>query len=216
MTDRDRRLYEMFLRVIEFLMANDTLKSIPVVASALMVLQTEVPKIAALGAEKVSATGDAKDKTIHRGDLRDALYDAMKDISDMWKPMAKNYENAANKFRMPRGSDQLMIDSARSFAVEAEPIKADFIARGMDADFIVDLNDKTDEFAVSITESETAQGERVGVNAGFRTPVQKCKDAVEDISPVVKMHFRTNASKLAEWLTASHVERAPKKSTPQN
>jgi hypothetical protein len=198
----------MFLRVIEFLMAHDTLKNIPVVAAALLVLQTEAPKIAALSAEKVSATGDAKDKTIHRGDLRDALDDAMQDISDMWKPMAKHYENAENKFRIPRGSDQLMISYARSFAVEAEPIKAAFIGRGMNADFIADLIAKSDAFADAIQISETAKGERVGVNAGFKTPVQKCKEAVEDITPVVKMHFRTDASKLAEWLTASHVERA--------
>lgn len=208
MTDRDRRLYEMFLRVIEFLMANETLKNIPVVSAALLVLQTEVPKLANLGAEKVSATSEAKDKTIHRGDLRDALQDAMQDVADMWKPMAKNYENASNKFRMPNGSDQLLIQTARSFAVEAEPYRADFIARGMDANFIAALLAKADAFAEAIQESETAQGERVGVNAGFRTPVQLCKDAVEDIAPVVKMHFRTDASKLAEWLRASHVERA--------
>lgn len=208
MNDRNRRLYEMFLRVIEFLMANEALKNIPVVAAALLVLQTETPKIAALGAEKVSATGAAKDKTIHRGDLRDTLYDAMQDVSDMWKPMAKNYENASNKFLILYGSDQLLIDTARAFAVEVLPYKNDFIARGMDANFVADLTAKTDAFAAAISESETARGARVGVNAGFKTPIELCKDAVEDISPVVKMHFRTDASKLAEWLTASHVERA--------
>lgn len=207
MTDRNRRLYEMFLRVIEFLMANDTLKSIPVVAAALLVLQTEAPKIEALGAEKVSATGEAKDKTIHRGDLRDALEDAMRDISEMWKPMAKHYDNAVNKFQLPYGSDRLLIATARSFAEEAEPFEAAFIARGMKANFIADLIAKTDAFAAAVTESENAKGERVGVNAGFKTPIELCKDAVEDIAPVVKMHFRADPIKLAEWLRASHVER---------
>ena len=101
----------------------------------LTILQTEIQKLDDLGADKVSATSGSKDVTINRGDLRDALKDAMQDISDMWKPMAKNYENAQNKFRMPYGSDQLLIDTAGSFVEEAAPLEADFIARGMPDEF---------------------------------------------------------------------------------
>ena len=104
-----------------------------------------------------------------------------------------------------------MIDTAGSFVVEAEPIEADFIARGMSANFIADLTAKREAFEAVVNESDAARMERVGVNAQFYEPVKKCRAAVEDIDPIVKMVYRTNPGKLAEWLSATHVERPPKK-----
>lgn len=208
MNDRERRLYDMFLRVIAFLNQNaGDFKDIPAVATVLTILETETPALGELGEEKVSTTGGAKDATIFRGDNRDRLRDAMQNIADMWRPMAKNHGGAANKFRMPNGSDQLLIDTGGSFIEEATPLEADFIARGMPAGFIADLTALRDAFAASIQESQTAKIERVGANAGFSEPIERCREAVEDIDPIVKMVYRANPSKRAEWLVASHVER---------
>ncbi len=208
MNDRDRREYEMFLNVLLFLNKyNADFKDIAVVEAAKAVLEGETQKIGDLGADKVETTSGAKDATIHKGDLRDALEDAMQDIATMWRPMAKNHDNAHNKFRMPHGSDQLMIDTAGSFIADAEPLEADFIARGMPAGFIADLTGKRDAFEAVVNESEAAKLDRIGVNAGFRDPIKKCRAAVEDVDPIVKMVFRSNAAVRAEWLSASHVER---------
>ena len=65
--------------------------------------------------------------------------------------MAKNYENAQNKFRMPYGSDQLWVDTAGSFVAEAAPLEADFIARGMPTNFIADLTAKRGAFDAVLT-----------------------------------------------------------------
>ena len=213
MNDRDRREYEMFLLALLFLDKNSSdFSAIPAVAAAIAVLQTETQKLSDLGADKVSTTGEAKDATIQKGDLRDALRDAMQDIADMWRPMAKNYENAQNKFRMPNGSDQLMIDTAGSFIEDAAPLAAAFVARGMPAGFIADLTAKRDAFEAVINESAEARLERIGTNAEFREPLKKCRAAVEDVDPIVKMVYRNNPAKRAEWLSATHVERAPKRS----
>ena len=212
MNDRVRREKERAQRSYLFLDENkNDFTSIPVVAANVAILQTEIQKLDDLGEDKVSATSGSKDVTINRGDLRDALRDAMQDVSDMWKPMAKNHENAQNKFRMPYGSDQLLIDTAGSFIEEAAPLEAAFIARGMPANFIADLTAKRAAFAASIDESDDARLERVGVNAQFTEPVRKCRAAIEDVDPIVKMTYRTNPGKLAEWLSATHVERSPKK-----
>lgn len=212
MNDRIRREKESFQRCYLFLVENkNDFTAIPAVAASVTVLQTELQKLDDLGAEKVSAIDDSKDVTIHKGDLRDALDDAMQDVADMWKPMAKNYDNAENKFRMPRGgSDQLKIDKAGSFIEEAEPLEADFIARGMSANFVADLTAKRDAFEAVVNDSDASRMKKVGVNAQFSEPVKKCRAVIEDVEPIVKMVYRTNPGKLAEWLSASHVERAPK------
>ncbi len=210
MNDRERREYEMYLLALLFLKNHAAdFKNIPAVAAAVAILQTETQKLAGLGADKVSATVGTKDAYIHKGDLRDALEDAMLNIAGMWRPMAKNYQNAENKFRMPNGSDQLMIDTAGSFAADATPLEADFLARGMQPlDFIADLTTKRDAFNAVVNETSAARLERIGVNADFREPLKRCRAAVADVNPIVKMVYRTNPAMLAEWLTASHVERA--------
>ena len=208
MNDRERRFYEMFLRVLLFLQTNAAdFANIPAVAAAVTILETETPVLADLGSEKVSDTNTARDKTIFRGDMRDAMMDAMEDISEMWEPMAKNYQNAEHRFDMPYGSDQVKIDTARSFVVKATPLKADFVARGMPDTFIEDLIAKIDAFEASIQESSSARIERVGTNASFKPSLDACREAVADVDPIVKMVYRTNAQKRAEWLVASHVER---------
>lgn len=208
MNDRIKREKERAQRSYLFLNENkNDFTSIPAVAANIAVLQTEIQKLDDLGAEKVTATTDSKDVTVHRGDLRDALEDAMRDIADMWKPMAKNHENAHNKFRMPHGSDQLLIDTAGNFIEEATPLEADFAARGMNKSFIADLSAKRDAFAAAIDEADEAKIDRIGVNAQFSDPVKNCRAAIEDVDPIVKMIYRKNPGKLAEWLAASHVER---------
>lgn len=216
MNDRERREYEMFLVVLVFLNKNiEDFDGIAAVAAAVAVLETETQKLADLGADKVGTTTGAKDATIHKGDLRDALRDAMQDVADMWRPMAKNYENAQNKFRMPNGSDQLMIDTAGSFIEDLTPeFVAAFTARGMRAGVVADLTAKRDAFEAVVNESADARLERIGANAEFREPMRKCRAAVEDIDPIVKMVYRTNAARRAEWLAASHVERAARRATP--
>lgn len=149
------------------------MKNIPAIVAAKTILETETAIIGDLGADKVSTTVDAKDVTIYKGDMRDALYDAMQNVADMWRPMAKNYHDAKNKFRMPHGGDQLMIDTAGSFIEDATLLEADFEARGMPAGFVADLTAKRDAFDVVVNESESARLARVGVNAEFREPLKK-------------------------------------------
>lgn len=216
MNDRVRREFERAGRALLVLTKYVTdFKNIAAVAAAISILQTETARLEELGADKVGTTGGAKDVTIHKGDLRDALDDGMQNIADMWKPMAKNYNNAENKFRMPRGgSDQLRIDTAGSFIADAEPLKQAFIDRGMDPNFITDLTAKRNAFDAVVNESEESRLDRIGVNADFAEPLKKCNAAVEDVDPIAKMVFRSDPGKLAEWLSASHVERTAKKKTP--
>lgn len=208
MNDRERRVYEMVLRVLAFLLANAAdFAHIPLVGQTVTIFQTEKETLGALGADKATKTAGAKDKTIFRGDAREALRDAMEFIGAMWRPMAKNHGGATNKFYFTYGSDQLLIDDAGRFIAEATPLRPDFMARGMDGNFIVDLIAKRDAFIDSIEQASSAKGARIGTNAGFAEPLRRCREGVEDIDPIVKMVYRDNASKLAEWLAASRIDK---------
>lgn len=211
MNDRERREYEMFLRALLFLNKYfDELKDIPAVVTARDILQTETDEVGELGAGKVSATVDSKDATLYKGDSRDALRDAMQDVADMWRPMAKNFNDSYNKFRMPHGSDQLLIDTAGQFIEDATPLENDFTGRGMPTGFVADLTTKRETFETVYNESDGARLERIGVNAQFGEPLKKCRAAVKDVDPIINMVFRNDPGKRAEWLSASHVEKHSK------
>lgn len=205
----------MFSRVLNFMSANSAdFQAVPFVAATVAELQTETAKIAALAADKVQNTAAAKDSTVFRGDARDALRDAMEDISDTWKSGAAGDSEAVNKFRMPRGVDQNLIASAKAFAVEAETNKQFFLDRGMPADFVTELTAKTNSFEQFVSVSQSAKGERIGTNAAFDEPARRGKKLVISLEPIVKRIYRSNPQKTAEWLVASHIERAPKAGKP--
>lgn len=212
MNDRHRRIYEAALRTLAFIIAYfEQLNVYPIVVEMRAELETATTTLTNLGAEKVTKTGAALDKTIHRGDARELLTDLMQAITDMWRRIAPKIGGDVNRFRMPRGGDQDILATAESYADQAEPIKIEFTKRAFPSDFIATLRTAIAAFAATVNESDTARRERVGTNAAFEAPTKTCKNLIEDLDPIVKMHFRDNPQVLAEWLVASHIERAPKR-----
>lgn len=214
MNDRIRRLYDMYLRVLAFMSANtNDFKDIAIVQTHVETLRSDAEKLAELGVDRVTNAAAAKDKTIHRGDARDLLRDAMQDVTDMWVSMVDEVGGDVNKFRMPRGSDQNLIDYSGSFEEELPALAAEFIKRGMPADFVADLSAKRAAFIAAVEASESAKRVKIGTTAGFEEPSRSARKMVEKLDPIVKRVFRQNPQKLAEWLVASHVERPPQSPT---
>ncbi len=119
-----------------------------------------------------------------------------------------------SKFKLRNGNnDQTPIATARAYAEESAkpPVAAVLTKHALPPAFFTALQAKAAAFAQSISEAETAHGERVGTNAAFNEPARRGKKLVNKLSPVVKRKYCDNPQKLAEWLVASHVERAPKK-----
>jgi hypothetical protein len=209
MQNRIRRYYEMFLKVDSFMTANaDDFSGISFVAATVALLKTETAKIAALSAEKVQNTGAAKDSTLLRHDARRHLHAALEEIARVWRAAAPENGDAKNKFPMPRStSDQNLVATAKTFAVEAEANKQFFLDRGFSPDFVTQFQDKIVAFETAINSSEDARRERVGVNASFEEPQRIATNAVRNLDPIVRRVYAANAQKLAQWEVASHVER---------
>ena len=214
MNDRQRRIYEAALRTLAFIIAYfDELKIYPVINQMKDELTTATETLTELGADKITKTGAAKDSTIHRGDARDKLIDLMQAITDMWRRIAPKLGGDVNKFRMPRGGDQDILATAESYADQLEPLKIEFSNRGFPPNFVETLRGAIATFAETVNESDTARRERVGTTAALESPVETCKTLIGDFDPIVKMHYRDNPRVLAEWLVASHIERAPRRET---
>lgn len=213
-----RRRYEMFLRVQDFILARVSFFPAASVAGIIFAsLQVIITTIAGLAGEQISAKGNLGMASDVRGDARDVLYVMLMEISGMARSLSYVVNGLERKFRMPYNrSDQNLIAAGRAFAADAVEYEAQFIDMKLDEDFIAKLIAATDALEQAYAEADTAEQSKIGSTASFAPHVAAGMIAVRRLDPIVKRTFRNDAAALAAWTFAKHVERAPQRSTPEN
>lgn len=125
------------------------------------------------------------------------------------------FDGIADKFRLPRNrNDADLLNKARAFATEAAPYNADFQAYGLPPTFIADLTAAADAFEASFSNTAAATAEHVAATAETGESIRRGMVAVRILDGIVKNKYSGDVGKLAAWISASHVEKAPKKKTP--
>jgi hypothetical protein len=107
-----------------------------------------------------------------------------------------------------------LINAARAFKADAEPLKAHFIAHEMSADFLEELQEDIDDFESAMSDQSTGVGTRVAAGAALDEIIQGGNDIVRKLDAIVRNKYANNAAVLAEWTSASHTERAPRRAKP--
>jgi hypothetical protein len=131
--------------------------------------------------------------------------DEMSEILRTAKSMEYAMDGISDKFRFKRHmSDATMLAKARAFVTEATPYDADFKDYGLPGTFIADLTVAADAFEASF--SNTATAEAANVREGMVI--------VRILDGIVKNRSANDPGKRAAWISASHVEKAPKKKEP--
>jgi hypothetical protein len=116
------------------------------------------------------------------------------------------------KFRVPQGSnDQNLIAAARGFARDAAPHAAQFIAHELPADFIEELNEDIADLQAAIDQHTDAVGDHVGARAAIDRAIDDASKIVRQLDTIIRNKFRDDPVVLAEWASASHTERDPKR-----
>jgi hypothetical protein len=111
--------------------------------------------------------------------------------------------------------NQDVLSAARAVAVDAPPFKAEFIRRGMPADFLEDL--AADIAVMEQAISQKAQGteSHIAATAAIDAEIERGMTAVRQLDPVIRNTFASDPATLAAWFSASHVARTPRtKPTP--
>jgi hypothetical protein len=172
-----------------------------------------VNKFEQQGGAQVSGTNLARSGTATKAVAYHLLHDDLVHISETAHGMAATVPGLDKKFRMPRsGGDQALLNAARAFRIDAEPLKAQFIAFEMPADFLDQLDAAIAQFDAALkTQTDGTEG-HVGATAGLDQNLADALAAVRQLTPLVRNKYRANPSVLAEWETARHTERAAKAS----
>lgn len=168
-------------------------------------------------AEQVSHTGETLGDTQSKSVARANLFRELEKINATSRSLGMKIPGLENKFRFPNSrSDQALIAAARAFATDAEPLKEEFIRRGLPATFIEDLQEKTAAFAAIISSRNVHAGSKVQATASIDDVLDEAMLDVRELDPAVENVIGDNNPLLEAWRSARHIERhtSHKKPTP--
>lgn len=209
MDGRQRRETERNIRSNTFMTENQAdFSGNAIAATKIVELTAKVAKTQEEYQKQLAGDGDIKQDYVAVRDDYDALVDEMRDVRDFANSMAQSIPGLEDKFRLPRSGGKLgMIAAARVFAADAETYKTQFLAYGMDANFIVDLRAKADALENSLAAAEATTGTKVGATDALEIEIKETNKIIEFLDPIVRRVYRANPTKLSAWNYASHVER---------
>jgi hypothetical protein len=215
MTKKDRVRYDMFIRVIQFIKDNTADFPAGIVAAQLVVLETVVSTLQTLFGDQAAGMSDARFQFSSKATARENLREMLSDIVETARSMVYQFPGIDLKFRTRSNeSDADLLAKARAFLIEATPLKNDFIAYEMDANFLTELQELITDFEEAMSAPGTATDQHVEATADIGAEVRKGMTAVRTIDAPIRNKYRGNAGKLAAWTSASHIEREPKPQIP--
>jgi len=154
----------------------------------------------------------AKDKTTLKKAAVAGLRELMTFISRTARVMAPNMPGIENKFQMPSGKTvQDLLEAARSFLLEAEPLKDDFIRRGLPPTFVDNLRGRIMLVEQTVDEQAQKSAARIAASVSADAAARRAREAVRELDAIVRNVYAADAATLAEWESASHVERAARR-----
>jgi hypothetical protein len=204
---------EMFIDVREFKKPRaDVFTSTSRGGELFTQLDEVISEIEGHAASQSSGKRASKEKTTLKSVALANLIEDLEAVSRTARVMALTIPGLDDKFRMPRNvGEQAWLAAARSFAADAEPLKAEFVRRGLPESFLEDLKADTAELQESIQHKSQTSGARVAARAAIDDAVERGMKIVRELDAIVRNIFRNDPATLAEWVSASHVERAPRR-----
>lgn len=216
MDDNDRRSYEKFVRVRDFGQVRlSAFAPTSLGHQYFTQMVTVVTDFDINAAVEASARGDARQGTERREQARVDLRAILDDMARTARALTDEVPGIAEKFRVPRNNnDKELLNAARAFKTAAEPIKAHFIAHEMPADFLDGLQEAIDALEAAMSEQSTGVGGHVAAGAALDEIIARGNDLVRKLDAIVRNKYANDPATLAEWTSASHTERAPRRSRP--
>jgi hypothetical protein len=164
---------------------------------------------------QVAGSNVAREGTEQKAIAGEELLEMLMMIRRTSRSLDHTFPGVHTKFRVPPhlSASELMA-VADHFVTEATPLKTNFIAYGLPANFLDDLNDQIDEVRGALGDQDAGTRMRVTATAGISETLEAAFASVRRVDPIVRNVFRDQPAKLAAWASARHLEHAPKRKKP--
>jgi len=213
MNDRESRRIQMFVRVDSFGDAHtDDFVANSIGRTLFVDLKAVIAELNAHAAAEVAGRGSARQETDMCAETRRELREDLEAIYRTARAIDAPGNLISEMFRVPpKGNDRALLNAARAARANAEPLKAQFIAHELRPDFLEDLDADIAAFEKAITDRSSAVGDHVAANAAIDAAIERGNDIVRKLDAIVRNKYANNVGVLAEWTSASHAERAPRR-----
>lgn len=212
MNDNENRKHQMFVRAQQFLAGRASDFAAGSLGQQLATqLAGVITELDGHAAAEASGGSTARQGTVTRAEARAALREDLEAINRTARTM-DDEPGFDEKFRLPqRNNDQQLLSAARAFATDALPFKAQFIAHELPADFLEDLDADITALEAAIGDQSGGIGSRVAASAAIDDAMERGGDITRKLDAIIKNKYGNNRATLAEWTSASHTERAPRR-----
>jgi hypothetical protein len=207
------RILEMLLSVRQYILSR--IAAFPVGSpghDSYVTVDASIKSMERLASTQALQGHAAREKTTQKQSAEDALHANMEAISRTARSMSRRFPGMEEKFRLPSRKDgQTWLAFGRAFATEAEPLAEEFVSRGLAPDFIDDLRARILAVEQSSDGRAKQTTNRIASTTGVGEAAEEGLAAVRELDAVVRNIYASNEAELAAWLSASHVERAPRR-----
>ena len=208
MSDKKREILNALERMNHYAEDNPQLATeLPVTVELFAANKTNIADLHAAGVTSDAMKAMGKSQTRSKvARARSAASDVRR-IARTAKIIEKKNPNFVNAFEIPRGhlSYQDLIDKAQAFAIEGAKNQTDFDKYGLNEEFFAGLSQDVEELGEASEDQADAKRGGVGATADTETILENALDVRAELKVAIENHYRNNAAKLAEWLTASHI-----------
>jgi hypothetical protein len=170
-------------------------------------LQTLIVKLESQAAAQVTGISEARAHTESRGGARLALRQALEAINSVARAMG-----VAKEFPLPeRDNDDNLLSVAKATVPKALARKAEFLEHEMPADFIEDLQTDITALETATADHVNAVGDHIEASDGIDETDDEIDEVIDKLDAILRPKYAGNRPVLTEWLSARHVERAPRR-----
>ena len=210
MTDREQNINDMFIGTAAFDDENaGDYRNLPDAAANFAIVRGVIAELENYSAAQVSgASGRAVE---HLSVLDAAVRRKMKRYSKTARALNIDDPGFRRLFRVPEDNNrQILMNAAREFVVEARRFPNEFEGRGIPATLADELEADLDQMETQLTAKATGKIGSVGATAGIDEQIEDGMKAETILDSIMHNVYFDNPVKLAQWMSARHVKKAPK------
>ena len=147
--------------------------------------------------------------------IRNELLAQLERINRTSRVLELRIPGTQRQFRMPEPfPEQDLLTAARSFHTNGTLLKADFLREEMPADFLDQLGTTITNLEAAIGQANSARGSKVSAHEEQGDHIAEAMSILRQLDVVIRNKFAGNRGVLAEWTSASHVERPSRHASP--
>jgi len=208
MTTTEKRKHEMLVRVRDFGLARgDRFPKATLGAEAFAAVDAAVNNLNQHGATEFSSRRKARGGASTDTAAYRALVEMVEAISLTGRAVALDTPGADDRFRVTKAQGRRgIMNAARAFARDAEPLASQFIAHGMPEDFVAQLKAKIAGFEQVLHEREARKELNASSRASMNSALESGLAAVQRLDAIVSNVLGDDAAAMASWAVARRIE----------